>query len=194
MTETTQSRRQFLRLSLLTPIAVSASAAYLGGCASSPKVTQAEIAGQYYFLDDDTANLWHAILSVVVSNEYGPLQSDEEIHSNISRIDDGIRHFSPANREKMGDLFNVLTITLTRGLTTGVWRSWPNAGKGEIQAFLDSWRDSNFQIFNQGYVALVQLSALTYYGALENWPASGYPGPPQALKDALPQFSQEMAG
>ncbi|OZG74953.1 hypothetical protein BTA51_00685 [Hahella sp. CCB-MM4] len=196
MTDLTQSRRQFLRLSLLTPFAISASSAYLNGCAATTsQPAKPDSPAQYYFLDEEAADFWRAVLAVIVSREFHPSTlSNEEIERSIARIDDGIRHFSPANREKMGDLFNILSITLTRGLTTGVWRSWPNADNDDIRAFLDSWRDSSFQTFNQGFIALVQLGALTYYGASENWAKSGYPGPPQALKDALPQFNQEVAG
>ncbi|WP_020410642.1 hypothetical protein [Hahella ganghwensis] len=196
MTKTTHSRRQFLRLSLLTPFAVTASTAYLSGCATSARRPDKPLQDtHFHFLDEDSAQIWQAIITVMIVTDTGDSPSTDEVSLHISRIDQGLRHFSPANREKVSDLFNLLSITFTRGLTTGIWQPWPNATHSDIRQFLDAWKNSRFQVFNQGYNVLAQLAAFTYYGEPEHWEESGYPGPPKEIKAALPQFkSQEIAG
>ncbi len=196
MAHLNQSRRQFIRLSLLSPAAITLTSAYLSGCAAqSAKPTGTESQAQYFYLDNDAAAMWRAVLPPLLAGTGQQDQpSGDDINKTISRIDDGIRRFSPANRDKMGDLFTLLSITLTRGLTTGVWRDWPNAVQSDIEAFLNAWKDSNLQTLNLGYNAIVQLGALTYYGASEHWAESGYPGPPPEVTNALPQFQKESQG
>ena len=196
MAHLSQSRRQFLRMSLLSPAAIAVTSSYLAGCAAqSAKPVTSDSQPRYYYLDEDAAAMWRAVLPVLLAGagSKGELSGDE-INQNIARIDDGIRRFSPINRDKMGDLFTLLSITLTRGLTTGVWRDWPNAATADIENFLDSWRDSGLQTLNLGYNAIVQLGALTHYGAAEHWAESGYAGPPTEVMNALPQFQKESQG
>ena len=54
--------------------------------------------------------------------------------------------------------------------------------------FLARWRDSSIGLFNNGYIALIKITNVAFYGNPAHWEVSRYPGPPKWAVDALPQF------
>ena len=75
-------------------------------------------------------------------------------------------------------MFDLLTFPLTRMLAAGLWSPWEEATPASLNAFLDSWRHSRFDLLKSGYAALHDLILGTWYAQPESWAAIGYPGPP----------------
>ena len=76
-------------------------------------------------------------------------------------------------------LFDLLSMDITRGPATGVWRSWENASNDDIQGFLQRWKNSRLALFRQGHAALQQAVLLVWYSLPASWAHIGYPGPPR---------------
>lgn len=192
-------RRSFLKAGLggamfLGTVSMTAG---LTGCASQPAGVVGDTSSpasnyQFQFLTTDDIALFEALLPAIAGPGL-PEQPDARrtaIAGTIERIDSGIHKFGPANQKELRRLFDLLNFGLTRVTIARVWSSWPNVTTDEASAFLERWRTSSIGLFNNGYIALIKISNVAFYGYEENWHLSGYPGPPQYAVDALPQFKQ----
>lgn len=102
------------------------------------------------------------------------------IESMIENIDLAIFNLGPHSKKQMIDLFMLLDMSVTRGLTTGVWSSWDKASADDIDQFLHRWRDSSIGLFRLAYNGLNKLMVATWYGQPASWQTVQYPGPPYA--------------
>lgn len=192
-------RRSFLRTGLggaffLGTVSVTAG---LSGCATTPAgrldaaTPQTDAGYQFQFLTRDDIELFRALLPAIV----GPALTEEPeprrqaIAGTIERIDQGMVRFGPANQKELRKLFDLLNFGLTRVTVARVWSSWPNVTTAEANAFLERWRTSGIGLLNNGYIALTKISNVAFYGHPEHWHLSGYPGPPEWARNALPQFN-----
>lgn len=101
------------------------------------------------------------------------------VQSTISAIDQNLASFSPSMRKLTLQLFDTLNNPLARSPLTGVWRSWAQASRIEIEQFLKRWQNSRFDLLKMGHNALLQLAMLAHYGQPAAWQHCGYPGPPR---------------
>lgn len=102
----------------------------------------------------------------------------EAISETVRHVQRAIAGLPPAARAEIGQLFALLSLTPARRAFAGVASPWASASDAEIAAFLDSWRDSRWELKRSAYDALHQLINAAWYGNPRAWNAIGYPGPP----------------
>ncbi|HEN8713355.1 TPA: twin-arginine translocation pathway signal protein [Pseudomonas putida] len=158
-------RREFMRFSL--GASVFLASASLVGC--SP---QAPASG-YHVLREDDLPLLRALIPVVLA---GTSASATLV---LPTLDDKLAALSPQMLKLTRQLFDVLSLPLTRGPLTGVWGAWEQAGEPQITAFLQRWQDSSLNLLRMGHSSIVQLLTMAWYERPESWAACGYPGPPK---------------
>lgn len=180
MTEAAQdgtpiSRRRFLKVGLLGTALLTTA----GITASLMKRSDSEAAAGYLVLRARDMPFLQASVPVVIAASVASQPMGSAVRATIEGIDHNLAHFSPAQRKMALQLFDVLTLPLTRGPLTGVWSDWEQSHDQDVRAFLEQWQHSRAGLFRQGYASLVQLISLSWYGSPLSWQHAGYPGPPQ---------------
>lgn len=178
-------RRGFLKLGLAgsAVLGTVSLGAGLSGCHARE---QAAAQGHVFFQDADLA-LFTALAPVILADTL-PAQEPtraEHIRLLLQRMDHGCGLLAPSARAELRKLLDLLNLGLTRRLVARVSQPWEQADAQQISAFLQRWRDSSMGLFNSGYRALVAMLAGAHYGTPVGWAASGYPGPPRWIVDAL---------
>ena len=158
-------RRDLLRFSLGASIFLSATG--LVGCTAQTS------AQGYQLLRDDDLPLLRALIPVVLAGT----QAAETwvLHS----LDHKLAALSPEMLKLTRQLFDVLSLPLTRGPLTGVWGAWEQASPTQVTAFLQRWQDSSMNLLRMGHASLLQQLQMAWYERPESWAACGYPGPPK---------------
>ena len=103
----------------------------------------------------------------------------ELIARTVAGVDKAIAGLSLAAQKEVGELFDLLSFTPTRMIVAGVWSPWPEASAEAIGRFLESWRNSRFDLLKSGYAALHDLIFSAWYARPDTWTAIDYPGPPK---------------
>lgn len=101
------------------------------------------------------------------------------IARTVAGVENAIAGLSPASQKEVSELFDLLGFAPTRMLVAGVWSPWAEATPAAIGKFLESWRNSRFDLLKSGYAALRDLVFAAWYGQPETWAAINYPGPPK---------------
>ena len=99
----------------------------------------------------------------------------EEVVFSVDRV---ITGFVPEVQKELRQLFSLISFAPTRALVAGRWGSWHRADNEAVTRFLEGWRDSQYELFQSAYDALVQLTVGSWYGSESSWSEIGYPGPP----------------
>jgi len=130
--------------------------------------------------NDGRAQVLSALIPVMLAGALSPRPEDAErqINRTLSGVETAINGLSLAAQKEIGELFDLLAFPLTRMLAAGLWSPWDEAAPASLNAFLDSWRHSHFDLLKSGYAALHDLILGTWYAQPESWAAIGYPGPP----------------
>lgn len=158
-------RRDLLRLSLGAS-AFLASASLIG-CSAQTAATG------YQALRDDDLPLLRALIPVVLAGA----QATETLV--LRSLDHKLAALSPEMLKLTRQLFDVLSLPLTRGPLTGIWGSWGQTDPRQVTAFLQRWQDSSLNLLRMGHASLLQLLQMAWYERPESWAACGYPGPPK---------------
>jgi hypothetical protein len=103
----------------------------------------------------------------------------ELIARTVAGVDKAIAGLALATQKEVGELFDLLSFTPTRMIVAGVWSPWPEASAEAIGRFLESWRNSRFDLLKSGYAALHDLIFSAWYARPDTWTAIDYPGPPK---------------
>ncbi|MBT2296849.1 twin-arginine translocation pathway signal protein [Pseudomonas fluorescens] len=169
------SRRGLLKFSLgasafLTTVGLGAS---LSGC--SPNQPASGLAA---LRDSDLAFL-RAVIPVMLNGAVAAEKMPAAAAATLQNLDISLAHLSPAMLKLTRQLFDVLTLGITRGPLTGVWGSWENASTDDIRKFLERWENSALDLLRQGHSSLLQLVMMAWYSRAEAWAHCGYPGPPK---------------
>lgn len=171
-------RRGFLKLGLLSTAALTTVGitGTLVGCSST--VPEAD----WKILQPQDRVFFSRVAPVMLK---GCLPEDAmaqqmAIRNMLSNIDQALFNLGPHSQKQMKDLFMLLDMKVTRGLTTGIWGSWENASDADIDQFLNRWRDSSLALLRLAYNGLNKLMVATWYGQPAAWQAVQYPGPPYA--------------
>ena len=109
----------------------------------------------------------------------GSAMRPELIAHTVAGVDKAIAGLSLAAQKEVGELFDLLSFTPTRMIVAGVWSPWPEASAEAIGRFLESWRNSRFDLLKSGYAALHDLIFSAWYARPDTWTAIDYPGPPK---------------
>ncbi|MGM0434993.1 MAG: hypothetical protein ACQEQ1_10070, partial [Pseudomonadota bacterium] len=115
------------------------------------------------------------------------------VSDTLVAMDEAFLAMGPPNQRQFRQLFDLLESSITRLTLARVSSYWPNVSEDQAEAFLQRWRGSMFNVFNQAYLGLVQVSNAAWYGQPAHWEKMGYPGPPAYTYDALPQMEQASA-
>jgi len=158
-------RRDLLRFSL--GASAFMAGASLVGCSAQTAATG------YQVLRDDDLPLLRALIPVVLAGT----QASE--HLVLHSLDHKLAALSPEMLKLTRQLFDVLSLPLTRGPLTGVWGAWAQASPAQVTAFLQRWQDSSLNLLRMGHASLLQLMQMAWYERPESWAACGYPGPPK---------------
>ncbi len=126
------------------------------------------------------AQVLSALIPVMLAGALStrPENASRQISRTLSGVETVIDGLSLAAQEEIGKLFDLLAFPLTRMLAAGLWSPWEEATPASLNAFLDSWRHSRFDLLKSGYAALHDLILGTWYAQPESWAVIGYPGPP----------------
>ncbi|MFV3404260.1 MULTISPECIES: twin-arginine translocation pathway signal protein [Pseudomonas] len=143
------------------------------GTASLAGCTRQTPANGYHVLRDDDLPLLQALIPVLLAG------TQATPHTVLESLDGKLAALSPAMLRLTRQLFDVLSLPLTRGPLTGVWGRWSAASHADIEAFLARWRSSSLSLLRQGHASLLQLLQMAWYERPESWAACGYPGPPK---------------
>ncbi|MGO1206620.1 MAG: twin-arginine translocation pathway signal protein, partial [Pseudomonas putida] len=127
----------------------------------------------YQVLRDDDLPLLRALIPVILAGT----QASE--HLVLHSLDHKLAALSPEMLKLTRQLFDVLSLPLTRGPLTGVWGAWAQASPAQVTAFLQRWQDSSLNLLRMGHASLLQLLQMAWYERPESWTACGYPGPPK---------------
>jgi len=168
------SRRGLLKFSLgasvfLSTVGLGAS---LSGC--SPSQPAKGLAA----LRDSDLPFLRAVIPVMLEGAVAVEQRAAAADATLESLDTGLAHLSPPMLKLTRQLFDVLTLGITRGPLTGVWGSWETASADDIRQFLDRWEHSSLDLLRQGHSSLLQMVMMAWYSRTEAWAHCGYPGPP----------------
>ncbi|MBT2340212.1 MULTISPECIES: twin-arginine translocation pathway signal protein [Pseudomonas] len=169
------SRRGLLKFSLgasafLATVGLGAS---LSGC--SPSLPASGLAA----LRDSDLPFLRAVVPVMLDGAVAAEQIPAAVEATLASLDAELAHLSPAMLKLTRQLFDVLTLGITRGPLTGVWGAWENASAEDIRQFLDRWENSSLDLLRQGRNSLLQMVMMAWYSRPEAWAHCGYPGPPK---------------
>ncbi|WP_286975201.1 twin-arginine translocation pathway signal protein [Pseudomonas sp.] len=168
------SRRNLLKVGVMGSafLATAGVTATLSGCSASKPGT-----GMQALRDTDLPML-SAIIPAILAGAVAPEKMPAAIKGTLSSIDASLAHLSPELLKMTLQLFDLLSMGITRGPLTGIWGSWQKASIEDVNAFLLRWQNSSLAMLNMGYGSLVQLVQMSWYGRKESWAHCGYPGPP----------------
>jgi hypothetical protein len=158
-------RRDLLRFSLGASVFL-AGASLVGCTAQTP-------ASSYQVLRDDDLPLLRTLIPVVLA---GTLATETRV---LRSLDHKLAALSPEMLKLTRQLFDVLSLPITRGPLTGIWGAWEQASPQQVRAFLQRWQDSTLNLLRMGHASLLQLLQMAWYESPESWAACGYPGPPK---------------
>ncbi|KAA8983477.1 hypothetical protein [Halospina sp. K52047b] len=196
-------RRQFLRLGFQGGVAAGGALvlAGLAGCSARPThdpmipATTADPDRHWRFMTEEDRVVMAALLPAIVGP--GMPREAEARNSALSEtlvaMDEAFHAMGPPNQRQFRQLFDLLESSITRLTLARVSSYWPNVSGEQAEAFLQRWRGSMFNIFNQAYLGLIQVSNAAWYGQPAHWEQMGYPGPPAYTYDALPQMQKASA-
>ncbi|MFJ3485673.1 twin-arginine translocation pathway signal protein [Pseudomonas sp. NPDC090202] len=165
------SRRDTLKLGLGATLFLSTAS--LVGCTGSTAASGFEVlrGGDLPFL--------RALIPVVLDGALSDITPAAAIDGTLRSLDHSLARLSPEMLKLTRQLFDVLTLAITRGPLTGVWGAWEQATTTQIGGFLQRWEHSSLNLLRQGHASLLQLVLMAWYGRAEAWAQCGYPGPPK---------------
>lgn len=171
---TTTTRRDLLKIGLFGSAAL-AGAGLLGslsGCGAERP------ANGFMQLRDSDLPMLRRLTPVVLEGAIPVSDTARAVTGTLASLDQGLAHLPPAVSKQVQQLFDLLSLPLTRGPLTGIWSGWEQAQDAEIQAFLQRWENSSLDLLRQGCASLQQMILMAWYGRTEAWAHCGYPGPP----------------
>ncbi len=95
----------------------------------------------------------------------------------LARLDDAIGAFPAHVQAELSQLLALLSSAPGRLGLAGLGTDWPEASVAQIQSSLQSMRTSGFDLRQQAYLALHDLTGAAYFSDRSTWGPLGYPGP-----------------
>lgn len=167
-------RRHLLRTGLFGALALSTASAgaLLSGC-STPVVAP----GLRLLRQSDVAVLTALVPVVMAGVVAGGREGVAQVAATVREFDAFLATTSRPGQKQLLQLFDLLSMPLTRYTVAGLSEDWPEARSAAIEAFLLRWRDSRFELLRGGYVALTQLIVMSWYLQPAHQAALGYVAP-----------------
>lgn len=76
-------------------------------------------------------------------------------------------------------LLELLSFRLTRFALTGLWRSWSDYKRSEINQAMANWQSSGLHLRRMAFEGLKNITHATVYCDSRLWASIGYPGAPR---------------
>lgn len=168
------SRRQLIKFGLVGGVVLATA----GGIAGLSGAFRSTPAAGFQQLRQSDLPMLRGIIPVILDGAL-PTAPAAAVDAILRGLDSSLHHLSPSMRKQSLQLFDLLSMGISRGPATGVWGSWEKASQRDIEAFLQRWENSRLALFRQGQAALKQLVLLVWYCLPESWGHCGYPGPPR---------------
>ena len=83
----------------------------------------------------------------------------------------------PHTQSELADLLALLAMPPLRATLAGLSNAWEHASVADVQAALQSMRQSSLLLRRQVYGALRDLTHAAYFADESTWPLLRYPGP-----------------
>ena len=167
------SRRQLLKAGLFGTVVLASA----GGIAIVAGRTDTAAAGFRQLRQSDLPML-RRIIPVILSGALPTDQPAAAVEEVLHALDNNLDRLSPSLNGQIMQLFDLLTLGVTRGPATGIWGQWEDASDEAVRNFLRRWEGSSLALLQQGQNALTNLILLACYSSPAAWPQCGYPGPP----------------
>lgn len=97
--------------------------------------------------------------------------------AHLLRLQQAITALPAATQREIAQLLALLALPAGRVAIAGLRNSWADASLPELQASLQSMRESSLTLRRQVYAALHELTHAAYFADAATWPLLGYPGP-----------------
>ena len=166
------TRRSFLKAGLFGALALAAA----GGVYRTFKSPEPLLP---FALDAQGHAALTAICGAMIGSAMPPAPDASE--RAVEHTLEAIAGLPLATQKEVQDLFALLTMGVTRHLLTGVPDDWAQAKRGDVAAFLQSWRVHRLSLLQSGYHALHDLILGGWYADESTWADIGYPGPMKEL-------------
>jgi hypothetical protein len=166
------SRRQFLKLGFFGALALPtiSATALLSGCSTPPA------AQGFRLLRENDLTVLRALLPVVLAGELPADAADMATarEETLHTLDDLLFCSSRATHKQVGQLFDLLSMPVTRYTVAGLSDAWDKTSPEAITQFLEKWRHSRLQTLRAGYLALMQIINMAWYFQPRSWATIGY--------------------
>ncbi|MCQ4253140.1 twin-arginine translocation pathway signal protein [Stutzerimonas stutzeri] len=175
MHELSLNRRGLLKVGLLGGAILAG-----GGLLSRTLSASADgPASGFFVLRDSDLPMLRRVTPLLLEGSTASSDMPQAVQATLVSLDGGLHHLSPALLSQVRQLFDVLSLPLTRGPLTGIWSSWDAATDDQIRAFLQRWQNSSLALLRQGHASLLQMTLMAWYASPVAWAHCGYPGPPK---------------
>jgi hypothetical protein len=99
------------------------------------------------------------------------------IESHLVRVEATVNAMPPHTQGEVADLLALLAMPPLRATFAGLPRAWEHASVTDVQAALQSMRQSSLLLRRQAYSALRDLTHVAYFADASTWRLLRYPGP-----------------
>jgi hypothetical protein len=171
------SRRAFIKLAVAGGASLAA-VRLLWGPFGNQMNPPDDPGGHYSTLSDAGREIMAALIPVLLDGALpAGAPRDQAVRDLTRAIDASYSVMPPAIRGEIAQLFQLLAFPVTRRGLAGVMDPWHAADPGEIQAFIERWRNGSLALFAKGYQALRSSAIAVWYAQDAAWPRIGYAGP-----------------
>ncbi|MCW8155502.1 twin-arginine translocation pathway signal protein [Stutzerimonas stutzeri] len=175
MPDPSVNRRRLLKIGLLGGAILAG-----GGLLSRTFRASADgAASGFVVLRDSELPMLRRLIPLLLEGSAPSEVMPQAVQDTLASLDQGLHHLSPALLSQVRQLFDVLSLPLTRGPLTGIWSGWDAASDDQLRAFLLRWQNSSLALLRQGHASLLQMILMAWYASPASWAHCGYPGPPK---------------
>lgn len=107
-----------------------------------------------------------------------PVAQQAALTGLVQRIDVMVQGFAPSVQAELSQLLGILGTGMGRRTLAGLSTDWTDASVAELQAALQSMRQSSLALRLQSYQALHDIVGAAYFSDASTWATLGYPGAP----------------
>lgn len=106
-----------------------------------------------------------------------PAQAELALDAHMARLEAAVAAFPDRTQTELSRLLSLLASPWGRRGLAGLEPSWTDATSAQVQAAMQAMRGSSWDLRQQAYHALRDLTNAAYFADASTWLALGYPGP-----------------
>ena len=104
-------------------------------------------------------------------------QASAALKAHLTRLQGTIAGMPSTTQSEVNELLSLLATSPGRRVVAGLSTPWEDAPVAELQAALQSMRQSRLMLRRQAYQALRDLTHAAFFADASTWPLLHYPGP-----------------